>query len=103
MPARFHLARSEDQKQQCPCCGRDVSEMTGWRSEFHLDMHYKQLKCDCGYNLSVKVDFSGSGHDEWNGSASWKKSGNQDADEELANLVDEEHSALIDDIEIEED
>jgi len=62
----IHLIKEEHQKEFCPYCGRDLSK-ENWVSDFHLEHHYKVVVCS-GRNkkISIKVDFHGSGHDEWN-------------------------------------
>ncbi len=63
-----HLIGEEDFKRLCPYCGRDVKPTHAhkWHSEFIAEAHYKTLACRCGKELRIKVDFHGSGHDNWN-------------------------------------
>lgn len=62
-----HLVREDDQKIFCIYCKRDVP-VKNWESEWHSEMHYKTLNCECcGRKLHIKVNFEGSGHDEWTG------------------------------------
>ncbi|MBW3003589.1 hypothetical protein KY328_03310 [Candidatus Woesearchaeota archaeon] len=98
MSVRFHLVKSEQIKDVCPYCGKDLEDVSGWRSEFHLEMHYKKIKCSCGKENLVKVDFHGSGHDDWDGKPTWENP------EDIAGLIEEEHSKLDNaDIETEDD
>jgi len=61
----IHLIKEEHQKEFCPYCGTNLSKEK-WVSEFHLEHHYKTLLCPkCKKQISLKVDFHGSGHDEW--------------------------------------
>ncbi|MEA3429857.1 MAG: hypothetical protein U9R08_01145 [Nanoarchaeota archaeon] len=102
VPARFHMVKSEQVKDQCPYCGTDLDKVTGWESEFHIGMHYKKITCSCGKENILKVDFIGSGHDTWDGKPNWKGKikGKDDIDE----LVDQEHEMMLNgDIEVEEE
>jgi len=63
-----HLVSEPQQKTFCIYCGRNVPR-NEWSSEWHLEAHYKTIKCQCGKNLHIKVNFEGSGHDSWN----WEK------------------------------
>ena len=67
-----HLFREDNLKIQCYHCGKTLNSKT-WNSEFHKEFHYKSTTCECGRQLSVKVDFIGSGHDSWDKTNSWKK------------------------------
>ena len=57
-----HSLRVKDFEHQCLYCGADVSAAT-WKSDFHLEIHYKHMTCDCGKPIRFTVDFHGSGHD----------------------------------------
>lgn len=62
-----HLVGEIHQKIFCIYCKRDIPSEK-WESEWHAETHYKTLNCDCcGKKLHIKMDFHGSGHDEWTG------------------------------------
>ncbi len=65
-----HLVSEGELKTFCIYCKTEVP-MKGWKSDWHSEMHYKTVKCSCGRDLHVRVNFEGSGHDSWNGS-NWK-------------------------------
>jgi len=55
----------EDLTQVCPYCHKKVN-IRKFRSRFdETNFHYKRQLCSCGKELSIKVGFSGSGHDTW--------------------------------------
>lgn len=85
MTGRFHLVK--DIKDQCPYCGREIKN--DWKSQFEIEMHYKRIKCACGKENVVKVDFLGSGHDDWTS----LEHAEEDEDSELDELVESEHKA----------
>ena len=60
-----HIIKTETIKRQCPYCKLDLGNATKWNSEFDFHLHYKKLTCQCGKKLWLKVDFIGSGHDDW--------------------------------------
>ena len=97
MPIRFHLFKSENIREQCPYCGRDLKDKSGWKSDFHSELHYKKIVCKCGKENFVKVDFHGSGHDDWCSSPSSDEE--SDGESERCSL---EHLANAE-LEIEED
>ena len=69
-------------------------------------MHYKKFKCSCGKENVVKVDFLGSGHDEWDGKPSWKSAREikEGDDEDFDELIEQEHDNLVNgEIETEQD
>lgn len=68
---RDHLLNSNTLRKNC-YCGKDLSENI-WKSEFHGEKHYKTTICECGSNITVEVDFSGSGHDGWDGKNAWEE------------------------------
>jgi len=59
---KFQLIDENDLKTHCCYCN---SKLKDWKSEFLTNTHYKTCVCSCGKKVSVKVDFMGSGHDEW--------------------------------------
>lgn len=61
-----HLLSEGELKTFCIYCKAEVP-IKEWKSDWHLEMHYKTVKCSCGKDLHVKAGFEGSGHDEWNG------------------------------------
>ena len=62
-----HLVSEISQKTFCIYCKREVPS-NEWKSDWHLEMHYKTLKCtSCGRDLHIRVNFEGSGHDSWAG------------------------------------
>jgi len=61
----IHLIREHHQKDFCPYCKNDMKD-SKWESLFHLDKVYKTAECNsCKRNISIKMDFFGSGHDDW--------------------------------------
>ena len=58
------LVNEEDLKDICVYCSENLSDAE-WQSEFLCNTHYKTTLCNCGKKISVKVDFLGSGHDQW--------------------------------------
>lgn len=58
----MHMIREGDLTRKC-YCGR---KLAGWKSDNCYDLHYKTAVCDCGCRIRIKVDFMGSGHDNWN-------------------------------------
>ena len=60
-----HSMRDSDMIRNCPKCRREIPAR--WFSKFDVsNFHYKDFACDCGYTVSVRVNFSGSGDDSWN-------------------------------------
>ena len=60
-----HLINEIDQLAKCPYC-KDHLNKNEWESFFELQHHYKETSCNkCGKMIRVKVDFEGSGHDDW--------------------------------------
>lgn len=60
-----HLMSEEDAVSNCPNCRREIPAK--WFSKFDVsNFHYKDFECDCGYMVSIRVNFSGSGDDSWN-------------------------------------
>jgi hypothetical protein len=60
-----HLLKSNDLEFICPYCRTELHEHE-WKSEFSVSKHYKSTKCKkCNKNVHVKVNFQGSGHDNW--------------------------------------
>lgn len=58
-----HLITEKHQRHICIYCRNPA---TNWQSEFYNAHHYKTSICSCGRKLSIRMDFMGSGHDEWN-------------------------------------
>ncbi len=59
-----HIIRESDLKHACPYCGRST-QTRKWESSFDSNKHYKVLECMCGRKVSIRMPFSGSGHDDW--------------------------------------
>jgi len=60
---KFQVLKTSEVKNNCLYCGRKLEDK--WTSEFHIEDHYKTIKCDCGRKHCIKVDFHGSGHDNF--------------------------------------
>lgn len=58
-----HIMKEEDQIRICPYCKAETKN--GWKSEFHLEFHYKISKCKCGKKLKLKVNYIGDGNDDF--------------------------------------
>ena len=67
----IHLLQEEHLRVKCMYCKEDLSQREDWRSEFAGDEHYKSVTCNCGKESWIRVGFSGSGHDFWDGSPNW--------------------------------
>ncbi len=67
----IHLMQEEHLRVKCMYCKEDLLQREDWRSEFAGDEHYKSVTCNCGKDSWIRVGFSGSGHDFWDGSPSW--------------------------------
>ena len=62
----MELAIREFEKCRCQYCRKDLDKSkldSEWDPREHEIHHYKHILCDCGKKNWVKVDFSGSGHD----------------------------------------
>ncbi|MBI4983354.1 hypothetical protein HZC32_01815 [Candidatus Woesearchaeota archaeon] len=56
----------ELEKKRCLYCRKELNKekfSSQWDPREHNCCHYKIIRCDCGKNNWVKVDFDGSGHD----------------------------------------
>src|SRR3989338_10239981 len=78
----IHLLQEEHLRVKCMYCKEDLSKREDWRSEFAGDEHYKSVTCNCGKESWIRVGFSGSGHDFWDGSASWILPNNEKKEQE---------------------
>lgn len=58
-----HIIKGHEMRE-CYVCNQDLSELP-WASQFEAIHHYKTVKCTCGKMHSIKVSWSGSGHDSW--------------------------------------
>ncbi len=67
-----HIFKADDQKAQCGYCG-EIFDKKFWQSHFESELHYKKFLCKCGKEVTIKVDFIGSGHDSWDGTEGWKE------------------------------
>ena len=45
----------------CDYCGKPIN----LESEHECELHYKTIKCKCGKKVVMKVNFHGSGHDNF--------------------------------------
>lgn len=61
---RSHLVKEQDNKWNCLYCSTELSA-NNWKSIWEGQFHYKETRCNCGKKHRVKVDFCGSGHDDW--------------------------------------
>ncbi|MBN2567030.1 hypothetical protein JXB02_03015 [Candidatus Woesearchaeota archaeon] len=61
-----HLIGERSAKEQCIYCAKDLT-LLPWRSDFHGEIHYKTLTCECGKEVRIRIGFHGSGHDSWDG------------------------------------
>lgn len=62
-----HLMTEESTLHICPQCFKTVP--ANWDSEFDhsaTDIMYKVFNCECGYKISMRANFDGSGDDTWN-------------------------------------
>lgn len=59
-----HHIQGSDLEAICPYCFIKLDEKE-WNSEFDIEEHYKCHICKCGKKVCLKVNFHGSGHDEW--------------------------------------
>jgi len=60
----IHMIREMHYIDVCPRCRQSMKHKR-FESEFHGKLHYKAARCDCGEKVWVKVNFDGSGHDNW--------------------------------------
>lgn len=59
-----HLIRKEVLRK-CRICETDLADKL-WLSQWEANQHYKVNICDkCGKKTWLKVDFDGSGDDDW--------------------------------------
>lgn len=56
--------KEQDHKWHCLYCNHELSDHD-WKSHWEGEIHYKSTVCQCGKKQMVKVDFFGSGHDNW--------------------------------------
>jgi len=61
---RDHLVKEQENIWHCLYCNKELSAKT-WNSIWEGEFHYKVTHCECGRKHRVKVDFFGSGHDDW--------------------------------------
>jgi hypothetical protein len=57
------MLKNSEVGNKCLYCGENLENK--WKSEFHVHDHYKTIKCECGKKHYRKVDFDGSGHDNF--------------------------------------
>ena len=58
-----HLLKEEDIFERCIYCGKTF-DVDSWLSDFHFDIHYKTIECECGKTHRIRGDFS-DGHDSF--------------------------------------
>ncbi|MDP7115739.1 MAG: hypothetical protein QF632_04020 [Candidatus Woesearchaeota archaeon] len=87
---REHLVDEDHQKVKCLYCNNE-KHLKEWTSEFESELHYKIFICDCGAKTRIRMDFMGSGHDNWdeNNPPEMEESEEKGDIEELENLVSE--------------
>lgn len=59
-----HLIKEQENKWHCLYCNHELGDHN-WISVWEGEFHYKEARCKCGKKQRVKVDFVGSGHDDW--------------------------------------
>ena len=60
-----HLVKEHENVWNCLYCNSDLGA-NDWNSIWEGQFHYKLTVCKkCGRKHRVKVDFIGSGHDDW--------------------------------------
>ena len=59
-----NVVNDSDQRFNCIYCGKNLVD-SKWKSDFCEDKHYKLTICECGKEARMKVEFFGSGHDNW--------------------------------------
>jgi hypothetical protein len=58
-----HLIKDDFSNRTCPYCFVDLNGDT--ESVWESELHYKEIDCQCGKRVRMKVDFAGSGHDNF--------------------------------------
>lgn len=61
---RHHLVKEGGNPWHCLYCSTELSA-NDWQSVWESQFHYKVTRCKCGKKQRVKVNFCGSGHDDW--------------------------------------
>ena len=56
-----HTWHIKENKIVCSYCDRPID----LKSEHEAELHYKTIKCKCGKTVIMKVNFHGSGHDNF--------------------------------------
>ena len=59
-----HIIRAAYSASICIYCSAELNP-DKWESEFDAELHYKGVVCKCGKKNIIKLDFQGSGHDNW--------------------------------------
>lgn len=59
-----HLLNEDTIEEKCIYCGNNLYNKK-WISEFDVERHYKTVICKCGNKNWIRVNFYGSGHDNW--------------------------------------
>ncbi|MFC1801788.1 hypothetical protein ACFLZB_04975 [Nanoarchaeota archaeon] len=65
-----HILKENENKWNCLYCHKCLGP-NKWTSEWSGELHYKVTQCNCGKKHRVKVDFFGSGHDDWEKQVNW--------------------------------
>ena len=82
-----HLAKDNILIENCIYCGNTLKK-NNWKSEHLHEFHYKVTICkECGKEHRTKVDFEGSGHDNWKRKSWISKNELQKINEEFDNLI----------------
>jgi hypothetical protein len=94
MVTRFHLVNEDNLKNQCAYCGTEINSGS-WESVFYINRHYKSIKCKCGKENVIRVDFIGCGHDsEWSSKIPLDKKAKDVVISKFDELVEKEHNKL---------
>jgi len=59
----MYAIKERDNAMNCIYCGKAISN---WKSQFSGEHHYKKSNCGCGRENWIRMQFKGSGHDEFN-------------------------------------
>ncbi len=87
---KHHIVKEQENKWHCLYCNHELGDHN-WTSEFEGEFHYKVARCQCGKKQRVKVDFFGSGHDNWDEQVSlvFNKEGKIDLENKKKKSVEE--------------
>lgn len=93
---RDHLLKERENKWTCIYCNQGLGK-NNWGSEWEGEQHYKTTKCSCcGRKIRIKVDFCGTGHDDWHEQESWvfDKGKMKDEKSDFDKKIEEEHRKI---------